>query len=437
MDRPTTALIGTDLTAGELLALDAAHVWHPYASVPGGPVQPIVGAHGVRLRHADGRELVDGTSSWWAAIHGYNHPVLNAAVTDQLGRMAHVMFGGITHPPAVELARLLVEITPQPLTRVFFADSGSISVEVAIKMALQYQLSQGRRSRTRLLTVRSGYYGDTFGAMAVCDPVNGMHHLFAGVLASHVFAPAPPAGVDAGLDEASVAELTGLVERHAHELAAVIVEPVVQNAGGMRFYDPAYLRVLRALCDEHGLLLVFDEIATGFGRSGTLFAADRAGVAPDVMCVGKAMTGGYLTMAATLCTDEVAAGICRGEAPVLMHGPTYMANPLAASVALASIRLLLGQDWAATVHRLGDWLREGLAPARELPAVADVRVLGAIGVVEMREPVDVARVTETVLAHGVWLRPFRNLIYTMPPYVIESDDAALVCGAMVDAARRG
>jgi adenosylmethionine-8-amino-7-oxononanoate aminotransferase len=395
------------------------------------PVLPVVSADGVRLRLADGRELVDGTSSWWAAIHGYNHPVLNAAITEQLGRMAHVMFGGLTHPAAVALAELLVEITPEPLQTVFLADSGSVSVEVAIKMALQFQLSRGRPEKTRLLTVRGGYYGDTFGAMAVCDPIGGMHHLFAGVLPQHVFAPGPPAGPpDAGY----VAELDRLLGTHAGELAAVIVEPVVQNAGGMHFYDPGYLVALRALCDEHDVLLIFDEIATGFGRTGTLFAAGHAGVAPDIMTVGKAMTGGYLTMAAALATRRVAEGIGRGEAPVLMHGPTFMGNALAAAVSVASIRLLLGSPWADRVATLEARLRAGLAPARELPGVADVRVLGGIGVIETTAPVDVAAATAIAVGQGVWVRPFRNLLYTMPPYVIGAQDTAQVCSALVAAA---
>ena len=418
----------------ELLRLDAAHVWHPYASVvEPAPVLPVVAAAGVRLELADGRELVDGTSSWWAAIHGYNHPVLNAAATDQLGRMAHVMFGGLTHPPGVELARLLVEITPEPLETVFFADSGSVAVEVAIKTALQFHFSSGRPDRTKLLTVRSGYYGDTFGAMAVCDPVKGMHHLFSAVLPEHVFAAPPPREFDQGYAD----ELVGLVEKHANELAAVIVEPVVQNAGGMRFYDPGYLRVLREVCDATGVLLIFDEIATGFGRTGTLFAAEQAGVSPDVMAVGKAMTGGYLTMAAVLTTRRVAEGISRGEAPVLMHGPTFMANPLAAAVSVASIRLLLDGPWQATLATLSSRLSAGLSPARDLPHVTDVRVMGGIGVVELDHPVDVGRVTEEVVRRGVWLRPFRNLIYTMPPYPMGADDGAdvaTVCAAIVAAA---
>ncbi|MCO6007289.1 adenosylmethionine--8-amino-7-oxononanoate transaminase [Actinoallomurus purpureus] len=416
----------------ELLAFDREHIWHPYASMPATtPVHPVVAAEGVRLTLGDGRELIDGMSSWWAAIHGYAHPVLDAAVTRQLGAMAHVMFGGLTHPPAVRLAELLVDHTPEPLTKVFFADSGSVSVEVAIKMALQYWRSRGRTDRTRLFTLRGGYHGDTFGAMAVCDPVGGMHHLFTDLLPAHVFAPLPPAAYEA----AYAAELERLVAAHAGELAAIIVEPVVQGAGGMRFYDPAYLRLLRDLADEHDVLLILDEIATGFGRTGTLFACEHAGVHPDIMCVGKALTGGYLTMAATLCTDRVARGIADGEAGVLMHGPTYMANPLACAVATASIELLLERDWRTEVSGIEKLLTAGLEPARDLPGVADVRVLGAIGVIELTGPVDVAAAAETVMAHGVWLRPFRNLIYTMPPYVTSDVDLARVTTAMVAAAR--
>jgi adenosylmethionine---8-amino-7-oxononanoate aminotransferase len=420
------------MSADELLAFDREHIWHPYSPMPATtPVHPVVSAEGVRLRLADGRELVDGMASWWAAIHGYRHPRLDAAVTGQLRDMAHVMFGGLTHPVAVRLARLLVSLTPEPLTKVFFADSGSVSVDVAIKMALQYQRSRGRAAKSRLLTVRGGYHGDTFGAMSVCDPVGGMHHLFADLLPRHVFAPMPPAEYEPAYAE----ELTRLVAEHAHELAAIIVEPVVQGAGGMRFYDPAWLGLLRSLADEHDVLLVLDEIATGFGRTGTFFGAEHAGIAPDIMCVGKALTGGYLTLAATLCTDRVARGISDGEAGVLMHGPTYMANPLACAVAVASIELLRERDWRAEVAGIEKALTEGLAPARALPGVRDVRVLGAIGVIEMVEEVDVAAVQGRLMREGVWLRPFRNLIYTMPPYVIEPADLERVTAAMVAAAR--
>ncbi len=415
----------------DLLAFDREHIWHPYAPMPATtPVHPVVSASGVRLTLADGRELVDGMSSWWAAIHGYRHPVLDAAITAQLGDMAHVMFGGLTHPLAVRLASLLIDLTPEPLTKVFFADSGSVSVEVAIKMALQYWRSRGRTGKTRLLTVRGGYHGDTFGAMAVCDPDGGMHHLWADLLPRHVFAPMPPSGPEPGY----AAELSSLVAAHAGEVAAIIVEPVVQGAGGMRFYDPSWLRLLRSLADEHDVLLILDEIATGFGRSGTFFGCEHAGVAPDIMCVGKALTGGYMTLAATLCTDRVARGISEGDAGVLMHGPTYMANPLACAAAIASLRLLRSRDWHAEVSGIEKALTEGLESARSLPGVADVRVLGAIGVIETNEPIDMDVVQNTAMAHGVWLRPFRNLIYTMPPYITQPDDLHQITTAMLAAA---
>jgi adenosylmethionine-8-amino-7-oxononanoate aminotransferase len=413
-------------------------VWHPYAALPAAlPPLPVVSAQGVRLKLADGRELIDGMASWWCAIHGYRHPALDAAVREQLGRMAHVMFGGLTHEPAVRLAERLVELAPEGLEQVFFADSGSVSVEVAIKLCLQFQRALGRPGRTRLLTVRGGYHGDTFGAMAVCDPAGGMHSMFTGVLPEHVFAERPPDGFDAGLDETWAAHMSELVARHAHELAAVIVEPVVQGAGGMRFYAPECVALLRHLCDEHDLLLVLDEIATGFGRTGAMFACEHAGVAPDVMCVGKALTGGYLTLAATLCTRAVSEAVSSGEGGGLMHGPTFMANPLACSVALASLDLLADGGWRERVAVIEDGLRIGLEPARELPGVADVRVLGAIGVVQLREEVDVAAVTAVAVEHGVWLRPFRDLIYTMPPYVIDEDDLETVTAAMVESARAG
>jgi adenosylmethionine-8-amino-7-oxononanoate aminotransferase len=421
-----------------LLAFDREHVWHPYGALPSALAPlPVLSAEGVRLKLADGRELIDGMSSWWCAIHGYRHPALDAAVGEQLGRMAHVMFGGLTHEPGVRLAERLLEITPDGLERVFFADSGSVSVEVAIKLSLQFQQALGRTERTRLLTVRGGYHGDTFGAMAVCDPVSGMHSLFADVLAEHVFADRPPDGFDVGLDDAWAEHVSELVARHEHELAAVIVEPVVQGAGGMRFHSPECVALLRSLCDEHDLLLVLDEIATGFGRTGALFACEHAGVTPDVMCVGKALTGGYMTLAATLCTQAVADAVSQGESGGLMHGPTFMANPLACAVALASLDLLADGGWRERVGAIEEGLRTGLEPARELPGVTDVRVLGAIGVVQMREEVDIAAVTAAAVERGVWLRPFRDLIYTMPPYVIEEDDLASVTAAAVDAARVG
>jgi adenosylmethionine-8-amino-7-oxononanoate aminotransferase len=422
----------------QLLAFDRSHVWHPYAALPAAqPPLPVLGAAGVRLRLADGRELIDGMSSWWSAIHGYRHPALDGAVREQLGRMAHVMFGGLTHEPGVLLAQRLLTLAPDDLDRVFFADSGSVAVEVAMKMVLQYQHALGHTARRRLFTVRGGYHGDTFGAMSVCDPVGGMHSMFSGTLPLQVFAPRPPDGFDRGLDPAWAGEVGELFQRHASELAAVIVEPIVQGAGGMRFHSPACLTLLRRLCVEHDVLLVLDEIATGFGRTGALFACEHAGVSPDVMCVGKALTGGYMTLAATLCTAEVAHSISGGPAGggALMHGPTYMANPLACAVALASLELLEQNRWQEQVARIEQRLSEGLTPARELPGVADVRVLGAIGVVQMEHEVDVAAATAVAVEHGVWLRPFRDLIYTMPPYVIAEGDLAAVAGAVVQVAR--
>ncbi|MEU9034993.1 adenosylmethionine--8-amino-7-oxononanoate transaminase [Streptomyces sp. NPDC048352] len=426
----------------ELLALDRQHVWHPYGPMPGRQEALVVSsASGVRLRlasPAQGRdELVDGMSSWWSAIHGYNHPVLNEAATAQLGRMSHVMFGGLTHEPAVRLAARLVEITPEGLEHVFLCDSGSVAVEVAVKMCLQYWRSLGRTGKTRLLTWRGGYHGDTWQPMAVCDPDGGMHELWQGHLPRQVFADAPPGDFDTPVDPAYVEHLRSLVAAHADELAAVIVEPVVQGAGGMRFHHPGYLRVLRELCDEYGVLLVLDEIATGFGRTGALFAAGHAGITPDVMCLGKSLTGGYLTLAATLCTERVADGISRGEVPVLAHGPTFMGNPLATAVALASVDLLLGQDWAGEVKRIEAGLREGLAEASAVPGVKDVRVLGAIGVIQLDHPVDVWAATRAAVREGVWLRPFRDLIYTMPPFVTGDADVARICRAAVAAAQEG
>jgi adenosylmethionine-8-amino-7-oxononanoate aminotransferase len=387
----------------------------------------VTDAEGVRLRLVDGRELVDGMSSWWAAIHGYRHPVLDAAVRDQLGRMSHVMFGGLTHEPAVRLCTRLVELTG--LDYVFLCDSGSVSVEVAIKMCLQYWRSRGRPAKRRLLTWRGGYHGDTFHPMSVCDPDGGMHRIWTGVLPAQIFVPAPPADHDpayAGILEEAVA-------RYADELAAVIVEPVVQGAGGMRFHHPGYLRVLRELCDRHGVLLVFDEIATGFGRSGAFFAMAHAGVRPDVMCLGKALTGGYLSLAAALCTTSVADGISRGELPVLAHGPTFMGNPLACAAANASLDLLDSGSWRGDVARIEAELTAGLAPLAGVPGVRDVRVLGAIGVVQLDRDVDVGAATGAAVDAGVWLRPFRDLVYTMPPYVTGDADLKTITQAVAAA----
>ena len=422
-----------------LLALDSAHVWHPYAAMPGtNELIPIESASGVRLRLArpvgDVTELVDGMSSWWAAIWGYRHPVLDAAAHRQIDVMSHVMFGGLTHEPAVDLATTLVEITPDGLEHVFLCDSGSVSVEVAIKMCLQHWQSVGQSAKRRLLTWRGGYHGDTFHPMSVCDPEGGMHSLWTGVLPEQLFVPEPPGGFGDEVDPGYVAVVESTLASHAHELAAVIVEPVVQGAGGMRFHSPGYLRMWRELCDRHDVLLVFDEIATGFGRSGELFAADHAGVTPDVMCVGKALTGGYVSMAATLCTPRVADGISSGDVPVLAHGPTFMGNPLAAAIANASLGLLRSTDWQSDVRRIESGLRVALAPAADLPGVRDVRVLGAIGVVELDHDVDMAVATRTAVAAGVWLRPFRNLVYAMPPYVATDDDVARIGAAIIDLA---
>ncbi|MCC9737789.1 adenosylmethionine--8-amino-7-oxononanoate transaminase [Streptomyces sp. MNU89] len=446
LPRPPAAPAGpaaaAPLSTAELLELDRRHVWHPYGPMPG-RTDPLVveSASGVRLRlaePAEGREeLVDGMSSWWSAVHGYGHPALTGAAHAQLDRMSHVMFGGLTHEPAVRLATRLVEITPEPLRHVFLADSGSVSVEVAVKMCLQYWRSLGKPGKQRLLTWRGGYHGDTWQPMSVCDPDGGMHHLWSGVLPRQVFADAPPPGFGAGVDPAYAEHLRGLVARHAEELAAVVVEPVVQGAGGMRFHSPGYLRVLREACDEHGVLLVLDEIATGFGRTGELFAADHAGVAPDVLCLGKALTGGMMTLAATLCTAEVAEGISRGEVPVLAHGPTFMGNPLATAVAGASVDLLLARDWRGEVRGIERGLREGLAPAARLPGVREVRVLGAIGVVQLDHDIDMGAATRAAVREGVWLRPFRDLVYTMPPYVTGEDDVARICAAVYAAAAAG
>lgn len=419
--------------SSQLLALDRNHVWHPYASMTDPtPVRLVADAVGVRIRLHDGTELIDAMSSWWCAVHGYRHPLIDEAVRRQLATMSHVMFGGLTHEPAISLARLLVELTPDPLQHVFFADSGSVAVEVALKMATQYQRGRGNPGRTRTMALLGGYHGDTLGAMSVCDPVTGMHTMFADSLTEQVFAPRPPAGWDADIADWEVQTRT-IAAAHAEGLGAIICEPVLQGAGGMHVYNPDCLRVLRQVADEHDLVLIFDEIATGFGRTGTFFAADRAAIAPDIMCVGKALTGGYLTLAAALCTSEVARGIAQSESGVLMHGPTFMANPLACAAAVTSIRMLLQQGWQREVLRLEAGLRTGLQPACSLPGVADVRVIGAVGVIQLDRDVNIARATDTAAVHGVWLRPFRDLLYAMPAYVMDDADLAQVCTAMVAA----
>lgn len=419
------------LDPADVVQRDLRHVWHPY-SPPSAAVLPfeVERTQGCRLYLRDGRTLVDGMSSWWTAIHGYGHPVLVEAMRIQLERMSHVMFGGLTHEPAVRLCERLVEVTPEPLERVFLSDSGSVSVEVALKLALQYWQAQGRTEKTRLLTVRGGYHGDTFGAMSVTDPEGGMHRLFTGMLPQHLFAERPGPAFHAPFQEDAFENLAVLLRAHAGTIAAVILEPIVQGAGGMRFYHPEYLRRLRALCDASDVLLILDEIATGFGRTGELFACQHAGIAPDIMCVGKALTGGMLSLAATLCTERVAGGIAQGVPGVFMHGPTFMGNPLACAAALASVELLMQSPWRDQVQSIETQLRQELSPCADLPQVSEVRVLGAIGVVELKRPVNMAVVQPAFVEAGAWLRPFGKLVYTMPPYVSRPEDVRAITDAM-------
>ena len=412
-------------------AFDLHHIWHPYSSLSK-PVPPlhVRSAKGVRLTLEDDTELIDGMASWWSAIHGYNHPVLNEAAKGQIDQMSHVMFGGLTHTPAIDLCRQLVALTPAPLTKVFLSDSGSVAVDVAMKMALQYWYSQGVKSKTQFVCLRGGYHGDTLGSMSVCDPDTGMHHLFNGMLASQHFVEKPACQFGEEASDDDMADLQRVLSINHNSIAALILEPIVQGAGGMYFYSADFLSRARKLCDEYNVLLIVDEIATGFARSGEFFACHHAAICPDIMCIGKAMTGGYLSLAATLTTDKVASGICEGEAGVFMHGPTFMANPLACSIANASISLLAQSDWRSNIERLSSRLQSNLLPANDHTKVANARVLGAIGVVETKNPVDMHKVQKLLPDLGVWLRPFGKLIYTMPPYIITDTDLDTVCDAI-------
>ncbi len=416
----------------DLLQYDRQHIWHPYTSIENPlRVYPVESADGVRIRLKDGRELIDGMASWWAVIHGYNNPRLTKTLQSQAEKLSHVMFGGLTHEPAVELSKLLIEVTPEPLNRVFLCDSGSVAVDVAMKMAIQYNFAQNIEGKNRFLTIKSGYHGDVFHAMSVCDPVNGMHQIYRGILPEYFFADKPRCRYSAPWDETDIDSFQSIIEDRHKEICAVILEPIVQGAGGMHFYHPEYLRKVRELCDTYKVLLIADEIATGFGRSGRLFGCDHADIAPDIMCVGKALTAGYMTLAAVLATEKVGRVISQGAPGVFMHGPTFMGNPLACSVAACSIKMLLESDWQNNISRIETELLRGLEPCKTLPGVREVRVLGAIGVVELEKPVDMEVIQERFVENGVWVRPFGCLVYVMPPYVMSNDDLESLTRAIV------